>query len=171
MSVLALAVLEDEMATTATDRKILDKLTEMSTGFAALTERVSNVGNLLLGLTSEVKDKASRSELLAIKSEFEKGLLRVEQGVEKDVDGFQSMYESVMQEMKEMREKVDALSTKMGTISSIDERLKKLEPLTAEATTAKGFVSGARWAIGIVWTLLATGVGAVLVKVFGSSGK
>lgn len=156
--------LDDEMATTQTDRKILETL-------ATLSERVANVGVLLSGLTEEVRDKASRAELLVIKAEFEKSLLRVEQGVQKDVDGFQGMYESVMQEMKDVREKVDALSVKMGALSGIDDRLKKLEPLSVEATTAKGFVSGARWAIGIVWTLLATGVGAVLVKVFGGSAK
>lgn len=154
----------ENMATSAADRKILETL-------ATLIERVDNVSSTIKGLTEEVRDKASRGELLAIKVEFEKGLLRVEQGVEKDVDGFQGMYESVLSEMKDMREKVDGLASKMSAISNIDERLKKLEPLGDQATTAKGFVAGARWAVGIIWTLLAGGVGALLVKLFGGSGK
>lgn len=191
-------------ATGADTRKILEAITQaekshqvsfntLNISVASLQEKVLSIGTQVSNLTIEVQTirdgKASRPELAAsearydsrlsdIKTEFAKELSRMEHDVDKDVEGFQSMYESLVGEMKDMREqssrecgslgvKLDSLITSRDSLDNkvkgIDDRLAKIEPLRDTWLQ----MMGARWIIGTISAGLGGGFVWLLQHLFG----
>lgn len=129
---------------------------------AGLSVRVETVQTQVISLGSQVDSKVSRPELDGAVLRFKEDLIRIETDVDKDVDSFKNMYDSVVDELSSFRDKIDPALRKLD---SIDERLKKLEPLDAEAKEAKGFLHGATWAAHTLYVLVGALLGAGIVRV------
>lgn len=166
----ALAFRIDELMAAGDTQKIIDAISNLKDSFsvslnavsvnvAGLDVKVQTMGVQISALAQEVKDKASRNELSSVKESIEKELSRVEDGVSKDAEGFQQMYESVVGEIREMRQ----------TLTSMDERLRKLEPLELKASRAEGFFDGTQWIIRAVWAIIGGAAAATVLKLV--SGK
>ena len=153
-------------------KQILDAISRVKD---RLDVQVENMGKQLASLTDDMKEKASRPEIVAMEQRFKDDLSRVESGVREDVIGFQNMYESVIAEMKDLRENlnhkldglIEARRSQGDSIRHIDERLKKIEPLLPESDRAKGFVFGAEWVIKIVWAVIGSAATIALLKFLG----
>lgn len=194
-------------ATGADTRKILEAITSaershqvsfntLNISVASLQEKVLNISSQVTVLSSEVQavrdGKASRSELSAsegrydrslsdLKAEFSKELARMESDVSKDVVGFQSMYESLVGEMKDLREqavkdyngigsKLDSLIKSRDSLDEkiigMDSRIKVLEPKVDTLRDTWLQMMGARWAVGLISAILSSGITAAIFKLF-----
>lgn len=129
---------------------------------AGLAVKVETVQTQVISLGAEVKEKASRPELEGVVLRFKEDLSRVERSVGEDVDGFRNMYESVVNEIGALRDKIEPALKK---IDSMDERLRRIEPLDGQAQEAKGFINGAAFAARVLYVVLGALLGAGIVKV------
>lgn len=181
------------MAAISDTRRILDALATQTAAFngldrsvAGLQEKVLNIGVQVTVLGQEVQtirdSKASRPELEASevrverhlaesKAEISRELVRVETSVQKDVDGFQGMYESLVGEMKDLGSKMDTVVTAGKAheiqVILIDERLRKIEPLRDTWLQ----LLGARWLVGVISALLGSGGTLLVFRFFLQAAK
>lgn len=164
------------MASATDTRRILDaisalernqqlSLNALNVTVAALDVKVATMGNQVNSMTGEIREKASRQELVAAELRFKDDLNRMEKEVDKDVAGFQGMYESVVGEMKEIREQlmhvVGTVQTVDGRVKGIDERLIKIEPLRDEWMK----LLGARWFVATAAAVLSSGATAIVCRI------
>lgn len=164
------------MASATDTRRILDaisalernqqlSLNALNVTVAALDVKVATMGAQVNSITGEMREKASRSELLATEVRLKEDMGRMEREVDKDVQGFQGMYESVIQEMKDLRDQVTHLTGTVQAVDSriktVDERLVKIEPLRDEWMK----LLGARWFVATASAVLSSGATAAIIKV------
>lgn len=173
-------------AISASERTHQVAFNTLNISVAGLQEKVLNIGVQVNALTAEMQtirdSKASRPELDAAESRLQRGLgdlklelerdiSRLEADVDKDVEAFQSMYESVVQEMKDMRSelggKLDSLVSSReqqdARNTQFESRLKTIEPLHDVWMQ----MLGARWIVGLLGGVIGSGAALSVAKFFG----
>lgn len=168
----------EEMARTQNDTAvILQAILEVKETVAGLRSDVNNLNhgfNTLSGKVDKIDgDKAGRSELAATEIRFDRGFSTLKEEIARevsrigqDVDGFQNMYDLLLEESKSQTTKLDSLiATRQSNedrLNGFDERLKKLEPLRDTWLQ----MVGARWAVGTVGSVLGSGITLAILKLF-----
>lgn len=167
-------------AVNTSERSAAASFNLINVSVAGLQERVAGMGITVAGLALDVQSmrdgKASRKELDAVENRLKEDIIRTTEEAAEDVKGFERMYESLVGEMKDMRDgavkqgesinakldslmssreaqklQIDGIDERFKTkCSDLDERLKKVEPLNA----AWNQMLGAKWAVSVMSALI-----------------
>lgn len=90
------------------DDRTLEKWTQVAIALSGLQEKVGNLGEEVSRLSIEIKqvdeEKASVKDLNAVENRIGDKITAVQADAAKDVEGFERMYESLVQEIKEGRD-------------------------------------------------------------------